>query len=77
MTARSCLGSCCDGGSHSGAAMSLGALYVATHQAGVYWTQFNVVLLAPIEGHYPNQPRRSSVRPGANGGGTGHRLESG
>ena len=37
-----------------GAAMSVGALYVATHQPGVYWTQFNVVLLAPIERYYPN-----------------------
>jgi|RhiMethySRZTD1v2_1073278.scaffolds.fasta_scaffold07842_11 hypothetical protein len=37
-----------------GAAMSVGALHVATHQPGVYWTEFNVVLLAPIERYYPN-----------------------
>ena len=38
-----------------GAALSVGAVYAATHQPGVYWTQFNVVLLGPIEDMYPNR----------------------
>lgn len=32
-----------------GAALSLAAVYVTTHQAGVYWTRFEVVVLPPIE----------------------------
>jgi hypothetical protein len=39
-----------------GAAISVGALYLITHRPGVYWTQFNVVLLAPADKHYyPNK----------------------
>lgn len=36
-----------------GAALSVGILYVATHQQAVYWTQFNVVLIGP---HDPDRP---------------------
>jgi hypothetical protein len=36
-----------------GAAMSVGALYVATHQPGVYWTQFNGAAGADRR-YYPN-----------------------
>ncbi|WP_344243729.1 hypothetical protein [Microlunatus panaciterrae] len=38
-----------------GAALTMTALYQATHQPGVYATQFNVVLLAPNEQYYPNK----------------------
>lgn len=37
-----------------GAAVSVAILYGATHQPAVYWTQFNVVLLAPNNVDYPN-----------------------
>jgi hypothetical protein len=32
-----------------GAAISVGALYLITHRPGIYWTQFDVVLLAPVD----------------------------
>jgi len=38
-----------------GAMLSVGALYLTTHQPGVYYTQFDVVLLAPIETYYQNK----------------------
>lgn len=37
-----------------GAVVSLGFVYVATHQAPVYWTQFNVLLLGPTDPEFPN-----------------------
>jgi uncharacterized membrane protein len=37
-----------------GAAITIAALYLATHRPGVYWTQFNVVVLAPVYEYYPN-----------------------
>src|SRR6186713_778862 len=37
-----------------GAVLTVAALYVATHRPGVYWTQFNVVVLAPVYEYYPN-----------------------
>jgi hypothetical protein len=37
-----------------GAAVSVGVLFLATHQPGVYWTQFNVVLLPPENADHPN-----------------------
>ena len=37
-----------------GAAVSLGFVYVATHQPTVYWTQFNVLLLGPTIPEFPN-----------------------
>lgn len=38
-----------------GAVLSVGALSVTTGQPGVYYTQFNLVLLAPTEQYYPNK----------------------
>jgi hypothetical protein len=38
-----------------GAVLSLAALYLVTHQPGIYWTQVNVVLLPPPEEYYPNR----------------------
>ena len=38
-----------------GAGLTMAVAYVATHQAGIYWTQFNVVLLAPQEQTYSNR----------------------
>jgi hypothetical protein len=32
-----------------GAAISVGALYLITHRPGIYWTEFNVVILAPAD----------------------------
>lgn len=37
-----------------GAVVSLGFVYVATHQPPVYWTQFNMVLLGPTIPEFPN-----------------------
>jgi hypothetical protein len=37
-----------------GVAVSVGALYVTMHRPGIYWTQFNVVVLAPVGKSYPN-----------------------
>lgn len=37
-----------------GVAISIGALYLITHRPGIYWTQFNVVVLAPVHKYYPN-----------------------
>lgn len=37
-----------------GAVVSLGCVYVATHQPPVYWTQFNVLLLGPQDPEFPN-----------------------
>lgn len=37
-----------------GAVISLGMVYVATHQATVYWTQFNVLLIGPKIAEFPN-----------------------
>ena len=37
-----------------GAVVSLGFVYVATHQPTVYWTQFNVLLLGPTNPEFPN-----------------------
>lgn len=37
-----------------GAAVSLGFVYVATHQPTVYWTQFNVLMLGPTIPEFPN-----------------------
>ncbi|MFC7724017.1 hypothetical protein ACFQW6_02790 [Nocardioides sp. GCM10028917] len=37
-----------------GAVISLGFVYVSTHQPTVYWTQFNVVLLGPTDPEFPN-----------------------
>lgn len=37
-----------------GAAVSLGFVYVTTHQPTVYWSQFNVVLLGPRIEEFPN-----------------------
>ncbi len=38
-----------------GAGLSVAALYLTTHQAGVYYTQFNVIVLPPPEEYYPNK----------------------
>ena len=38
-----------------GAAITMVVAYAATHQAGIYWTQFNVVLLAPSDQNYSNR----------------------
>lgn len=37
-----------------GATISLGFVYLATHQAPVYWTQFNVLLIGPRIAEFPN-----------------------
>jgi hypothetical protein len=37
-----------------GAAISVAAAYLITHRPGVYWTQVNVVVLAPVHRFYPN-----------------------
>jgi hypothetical protein len=37
-----------------GAIISVVALHLITHRPGVYWTQFNVVVLAPVHKFYPN-----------------------
>jgi hypothetical protein len=37
-----------------GAVLSLGCVYVATHQQPVYWTQFNVLLIGPQDPDFPN-----------------------
>ena len=37
-----------------GAAISVLALYLITNRPGVYWTQVDVVLLAPVHKAYPN-----------------------
>ncbi|RYB94905.1 hypothetical protein EUA93_11430 [Nocardioides oleivorans] len=37
-----------------GAVISLGMVYVATHQQPVYWTQFNVLLIGPQDPEFPN-----------------------
>ena len=37
-----------------GAVVSLGFVYVSTHQPTVYWTQFNVLLLGPRNPEFPN-----------------------
>lgn len=37
-----------------GALVSLGFVYVATHQAPVYWTQVNVLLIGPKDPEFPN-----------------------
>ncbi|NYE35519.1 hypothetical protein F4692_000623 [Nocardioides cavernae] len=37
-----------------GAVLSLGGVYVATHQPTVYWTQFNVLLIGPKDPEFPN-----------------------
>ena len=37
-----------------GAVVSLGFVYVATHQPPVYWTQFNVLLIGPKNPEFPN-----------------------
>jgi len=38
-----------------GAGLSVAALYLTTHQAGVYYTQFKVIVLAPTEDYYLNK----------------------
>jgi hypothetical protein len=39
-----------------GAAISVAALYLITDRPGIYWTHFNVVLLAPVDkDYYPNK----------------------
>src|SRR4029453_4655089 len=43
-----------------GAAITVGALYLTTHRPGVYWTQFDVVVLAPVDSSYPNNPEGSN-----------------
>jgi hypothetical protein len=37
-----------------GAALTLGAMVLVNHQQGVYWTQFNVVLIGPTLDEDPN-----------------------
>ena len=37
-----------------GAVISLGGVYVSTHQPTVYWTQFNVLLIGPEDPEFPN-----------------------
>lgn len=37
-----------------GALVSLGFVYVATHQPVVYWTQFNILMLGPKIPEFPN-----------------------
>ncbi len=37
-----------------GAVISLGFVFVATHQPTVYWTQFNVLLIGPKNPEFPN-----------------------
>jgi hypothetical protein len=37
-----------------GAAITLAAIYFTTHRPGVYWTQYKVVVLAPVYEYYPN-----------------------
>lgn len=38
-----------------GALVSVAALQVMTHRPGVYWTHFDVVILAPTYEYYPNK----------------------
>lgn len=38
----------------AGAVLSLGFVYVTTHQPPVYWTQLNVLLLGPKNPEFPN-----------------------
>jgi len=42
-----------------GAAISVLALYLITNRPGVYWTQVDVVLLAPVYKSYPNNFEKS------------------
>jgi hypothetical protein len=37
-----------------GAVLSLGGVYLATHQKPVYWTQVNVLLIGPKDPEFPN-----------------------
>lgn len=37
-----------------GAVISLGLVYLATHQAPVYWSQVNVLLIGPKDPEFPN-----------------------
>lgn len=39
----------------AGAVLTVGILYFAIHQQGVYWTQFTVLLLSPTGQYYPNK----------------------
>lgn len=37
-----------------GAVVSLGCVYVATHQTPVYWSQVNIMLIGPKDPEFPN-----------------------
>ena len=58
-----------------GAAISVLALYLATNRPGVYWTQVDVVLLAPVESHTPTILEKPDFTLCPHGGCGGRGLE--